>query len=386
MELIILFHSLRQKTMTLELKEIIEGRTRLLVPVGGKQTRDDPVFYNPVMELSRDLSVAVASIVQPKAYCDLLAGSGARGIRIANEVGCPTTLNDVNPEGFELIKKNAEINKVDVIAKNMEGNRLLSESWFDHIDIDPFGSPVRFTDCAVRALGNGGTLSLTATDTAALCGSSPGACRRKYDAAPLRTDYYNELGLRILIGHVARTACRHEKGIYPLFSHCTHHYFKTYLEVRRGPGRATETQKNLNYLQHCFSCRFRAYRKLDDLERNCICGERLRTAGPLWTGRFADPEFCAKLSSELQEGNYGMAKEAIKTAEIVSKEQDVTLPYYNVHKVARSMGVSSRTMEELIKEFRIRGYDPVRTHFEDLGLRIDANITEISDVIANKVK
>ena len=85
-----------------------------------------------------------------------------------------------------------------------------------------------------------GILGITATDTSALCGSSPKACQKKYDSLPLRTDYYNELGLRILIGHIARIAMKHEKGITPLFSHCTRHYLKTYVQVQRVPGDATE--------------------------------------------------------------------------------------------------------------------------------------------------
>ena len=42
--------------MELPLKEIIEGRTRLLVPLEGELTKKDPVFYNPLMELNRDIS------------------------------------------------------------------------------------------------------------------------------------------------------------------------------------------------------------------------------------------------------------------------------------------------------------------------------------------
>jgi tRNA (guanine26-N2/guanine27-N2)-dimethyltransferase len=372
--------------MDIPLKEVIEGRTRLLVPIEGDLTRKDPVFFNPVMELNRDISVAVASIAKPGAFCDLLAGTGARGIRIANEVGVPVLMNDINPDAVELIKKNAELNKLSVEVTCLDANRALVDRRFDFIDIDPFGTPVRCMDSAVRAVDTGGILGVTATDTAALCGSSPRACVKKYASNPLRTDYYNELGLRILIGFVASIAVRHEKGVTPQFSHCTHHYFKTYMKTKRGPGAATETLKNVGYLQHCFSCRYRGYEKLANLSATCVCGSKLHNSGPIWTGRFAEPDFCRKLQNEFSEGNYGMGKEALALAKTIEMEQAVSLPYYDVHKVARSMGVQPLSMEELIGAYERMGYRAVRTHFCGTGLRIDAPLAVVSEVIASDIK
>lgn len=372
--------------MDISLKEVVEGRTRLLVPVDGKLTKKDPVFYNPVMELNRDISVAVALVSRPKSVCDLLAGTGARGVRIANETGIPVYANDLNPDACELIRRNALLNNAEVEVSHTEANLAIADRRFDYIDVDPFGPPVRFIDSAVRAVNHNGILGITATDTSALCGSSPKACQKKYDALSLRSDYYNELGLRILIGHVARAAMRHEKGITPLFSHCTHHYFKTYVLVKRGPGDATDTLENVSYLQHCFSCRYRGYEKLEGIAATCACGSKLHSCGPLWTGRYADPEFCLKLQKEFEEGNYGMGKEALALARAIELEQAVTIPYYDVHKVARSMGVQARSMEELIKDYEHRGLRAVRTHFCGTGLRIDGTIKEVSEVIARDVK
>ena len=384
----IIYSTLEAKNAKMEipLKEVIEGRTRLLVPLEGDQTKKDPVFFNPVMELNRDISVAVASIAKPGAFCDLLAGTGARGIRVANEVGIPVLLNDICENSVEIIKKNAELNNLSVEVTCLDANKVLADRRFDFIDIDPFGTPVRYMDSAVRAVDTGGILGVTATDTAALCGSSPRACVKKYASMPLRTDYYNELGLRILIGFVASIAVRHEKGVTPLFSHCTHHYFKTYMKTKRGPGAATETLKNIGFLQHCFSCRYRGYEKLANLATTCTCGSKLHNSGPIWTGKFAEPDFCQKMQKEFSIGNYGMGKEALALAKTIEMEQAVTIPYYDVHKVARSMGVQPLSMEKLIGDYERLGYRAVRTHFCGTGLRIDAGISVISDVIASDMK
>jgi tRNA (guanine26-N2/guanine27-N2)-dimethyltransferase len=363
-------------------RKIIEGETELFVPKELNVTKDAPVFYNPEMELSRDLSVAFVKTHAPKTVCDLLSGSGARGIRIAKETGVDVLCNDANPLAYETMKKNAELNDVKVELTNLEGNRLLSERFFDYIDIDPFGSPTRLLDSAVRAVTNKGVIALTATDTSALCGSSPKACVRKYDAMPLRSDCYNEIGLRILLGSVARAAAKYNRGIQPLFSHCTRHYFRAYIKINRGPGNTTKSLKNVGYLQHCMACLFREYKDINSLSEKCpVCGGALRNAGPLWKDTFADKEFCVSLAKTVSEMKFGKSKPALKLINTVSEEQNVVLPYYNIHKVASRNGKASQALTELAKEVKDKGFEVYRTHFCNLGLRTKADYNILKDAI-----
>ena len=58
---------------------------------------------------------------------------------------------------------------------------ILSQGWH-WIDIDPFGSPVPFLDTAVQALARRGVLEISATDSAALSGSSKNPLMRRYGA------------------------------------------------------------------------------------------------------------------------------------------------------------------------------------------------------------
>jgi len=372
--------------MKLKLREITEGETRLLVPETGELTKKSPVFFNPEMELSRDISVAIVKITEPETFCDLLSGSGARGIRIANETTAKVLANDINPMAYDLIKRNKELNSLDLEVTNLEGNLLLAGKRFDFIDIDPFGSPVHFIDSALRSVNKKGILAVTATDTAALCGTYPRACLRKYDALSLRTDYYNELGLRILMGYITRSAMRYEKGIKPLFSHCTRHYFRTYLQVLGGRSHAIKSLRNIAFIQHCFSCLEREFVTLDKLKSDCQCGADIHTAGPLWIGKFADSEFCRKLKGEIGQEYFGKSKEAVKLIDKIRLEQEVTKPYYNIHKVSKKMKTTSKPTNEIIEALQKRGFNAVRTHFSDLGLRTDADISEISDIISYDIK
>ncbi|MDD5111032.1 MAG: tRNA (guanine(10)-N(2))-dimethyltransferase [Candidatus Altiarchaeota archaeon] len=363
-------------------RSVFEGSTELRVPVVEKLTSRNPVFYNPVMELSRDLSVAACRLLKPESYCDALAGSGARGIRIAKEAGVKEVcLNDLNRQACELMEENAKINGVNVSISNDNCNHYLSDRKFDFVDVDPFGPPVRYLDAAIRAFGKRGFLGVAATDTSALCGTYPRACRRKYDATSLRTDYYDEMGLRILLGFIARTAVRYEHGMRVLFSHSTRHYFRAFVELDRGRVFVQPTQDAIVYVQHCFKCLERTYVKLGALKEKCSCGGELSTAGPLWGGTFADAEFCGRLAGELEAGVFKTKKDAVSLVNMVGNEQAVLKPYFNLHKICELKGVPSPTMEAVFKGLSEAGFNAARTHFEPVGLRTDADVSVLAKLV-----
>jgi tRNA (guanine26-N2/guanine27-N2)-dimethyltransferase len=118
------------------------------------------MFYNPKMELCRDIDVAsvsafassLTSRVQP-IYIDALAGSGVRGLRIANEVGMCVHINDRSTPAYELIKRNIALNSLEERARayNENANILLLQTRYEMVDLDPFGSPVPFLDAACKS-------------------------------------------------------------------------------------------------------------------------------------------------------------------------------------------------------------------------------------------
>ena len=86
---------------------IVEGKTKLSVPDVLTVTKKDEVFYNPKMEVNRDISVSVIQAFlknyrrEEFLICDPLGGSGARGLRYANELELKdgNVSTDVNPNG-----------------------------------------------------------------------------------------------------------------------------------------------------------------------------------------------------------------------------------------------------------------------------------------------
>src|SRR4030043_1018034 len=192
-----------------------EGKVNVLVPqlkAFVKEPSDyapskAPVFYNPVMELNRDISVLAVQAYQRVvnreiSVCEPLTSSGIRGVRFATEThGVKNVLiSDINQRAFNLAKHNVQLNGLAerVTVQHKDANCLLSchgapHERFDVVDVDPFGSPVPYLDSAIRALRNSGLLAVTATDMAPLCGVHAKACTRQYDENPPRTAHCEEL-------------------------------------------------------------------------------------------------------------------------------------------------------------------------------------------------
>ena len=78
------------------MKIITEGNTKLKVPKDRTLSKKDKIFYNPIMEINRDISVSVIQSFLNNykrdefIICDPLGGSGARGLRYAKELKNPS--------------------------------------------------------------------------------------------------------------------------------------------------------------------------------------------------------------------------------------------------------------------------------------------------------
>ncbi|MCS4541048.1 MAG: tRNA (guanine(10)-N(2))-dimethyltransferase, partial [Euryarchaeota archaeon] len=384
--------------------KIKEGITELIVPNADKYVKAPgeyipaklPVFYNRIMELNRDISIGVIQALQREMnkelyICDLLAATGARGVRIVKEISgiFRVVINDMNPVAIELIKENVKFNQIETkveVSQKDAAFLMLEHSKrgvrkFDYIDIDPFGTPVPFVDHAIFGLFHfGGMLGVTATDTAPLCGVYPKACFRKYGSIPLRTEYCHEIGVRILAGYLARTAAKLEVGLKIRLVHSTDHYFRVYAIVERGAQLAEKTIEQLGYIVHCFKC---GYRELTSkltqiLPNRCPnCNEDLNFAGPLWVGQLFDKSFCEKVLSEITGRELGQKKKAIKIFCQILEEAEAPPTYYDLHKLCQELKISPPKLEIIIQKLKERGYKVTITHFKENCIRTNANSKEL---------
>jgi tRNA (guanine26-N2/guanine27-N2)-dimethyltransferase len=282
-----------------------------------------------------------------------------------------------------LIKENIKINGLEenTLATRKNANVLLHEKKFHIIDVDPFGTPSPFLDAASASVLS--MLSVTATDTAPLCGAHLNSGIRKYAAVPLNTEYHSEMGLRVLLGACARELAKHEKGMRPLLSHVTRHYVRTYLEIISGIKHVDKTLKSMGFSIHCPTCGFRepVYGLAVHIEKECpVCGKLTQVAGPMWLGPFREPGFCDEVISELEVHPLNTKDKAKKLITFCRDELEIPM-FYDQHVICKQLGVSATGIETLIEAIRAYGFEASRTHFSGTSFRTDAPIPKIKEII-----
>jgi tRNA G26 N,N-dimethylase Trm1 len=157
--------------------------------------------------------------------------------------------------------------------------------------LDPFGSPVNFLDAAVQGLARIGFLEVTATDTAALTGSSQGSQFRRYGAKGIVDSYAHDDAVRVLLGLVATTAARHDRVVEPVLALFDGHHVRISVKVRRSREGASRVLENMGWRirEDNGTYRFVQHPTPEEVERG---------SGPLWVGPLWDADIAGRITEE----------------------------------------------------------------------------------------
>ncbi|HOI40223.1 MAG TPA: tRNA (guanine(10)-N(2))-dimethyltransferase [Methanobacterium sp.] len=373
---------------------IDEGLVRIKIPQYEKVSSKAPVFYNPAMELNRDLSVAAITAYRQRidediAICDAFAGSGIRGIRYSKEIEgvSMAVVNDLNPLAVEIARDNIANNGLDNVHVCREDANLLLRKCrgkFDVVDIDPFGTPAPYVESAASSLKAGGLICVTATDTSALCGTYKKPCIRKYGAKPLRNEYCHETGIRILAGFLCRTFSKYKKYLDFQFSHSTEHYMRLYALVGKGAKNTDRSLESLGYIAYCPKCLNRqVFRGLTPrIPIKCPeCGETWDVGGPLWSGKIQDSDFIGSMLNNVPDLNLNTENKVLKLLEKCYEESDAPPSFYDLHTICRKLKTSAPPLNSTIELIKEGGYQVYRTHFNPNGVKTDAPLPYIEKII-----
>ncbi|MDE2525226.1 MAG: tRNA (guanine(10)-N(2))-dimethyltransferase [Methanocorpusculum sp.] len=360
----------------MEYRQITEGSTTFAAPVQDQNTAfppgTAPVFYNTRMELNRDMTVLLLSCISPENYLDAMAATGVRGLRIAHETGTPAIINDRDPLAVAIIEKNAKTIGGNIRVTCDDANRLMCTERFDAIDLDPFGTPAPFLDAASRAAKR--YLFVTATDTAPLCGAHLKAGMRRYFATPKNTEYHAEIGLRIMMGTIAKELIKYDRGMEPILSFAKNHYFRSHVRILGRVTAAETTMNHIGFVMQCPKCLYRTEQKGSLLPQTHICpycGAETEAIGPLWMGPLQNKPIIASLLEKLPAMQLGTAKQMDKLLHQLLAEPE-TCTFYDYHIISRNLRVSPPPIDEKITALTTLGYPTVRTHFAVTGIKTTA--------------
>tara|TARA_B100000315_G_scaffold247096_2_gene275313 strand:- start:7711 stop:8856 length:1146 start_codon:yes stop_codon:yes gene_type:complete len=377
------------KLLNFSMRKIKEGFAEIFVPKEEKISKKLPVFYNPIMQLNRDITILLLQQFSPMNLCDPLAGSGIRAIRFTKELKYKSIIaNDLNEKATALIKKNMRHNKVKFVIKNEDANvMLLKSKGFDFIDLDVFGSSNFMLDSSIKRISRNGILAVTNTDTAALTGTYPKACKRKYWSSNKKNYLMHETGLRILIRKVQLVGMQYEKALFPIFSYFKDHYFRVFFECVKGKKLCDEIA-----LQHGM---------FDDV-------------GPLWLGNLWDSRLVGKmygtiLKNDNENQRFSSLKlkilnnektnntknsiknneinnnysELLKFLKIIKDEAKINVVgFYDLHDIAgkKKLGTMARK-QDIIKKIKKKGFKVSETHFSGTGIRSDILYNELLSLL-----
>ncbi|EGC33821.1 hypothetical protein DICPUDRAFT_48748 [Dictyostelium purpureum] len=306
------------------------------------------VFYNPVQEFNRDMSILmIRMFIEEKKremeakgkpfkkvrILEALSATGLRSIRYAKEIDDLDYIlaNDIEQSAVDSIVKNRAYNGVEesLIRPNlgdaslvMMQNRSYANN-YDIVDVDPYGAPTVFLDSAVQAVADGGLLCVTATDSAVLCGSYPEACFHKYQSVPIhRANYCHEMGLRILLHSIEQHANRYKRHIVPILSLSVDFYVRVFVRVYYSPSEAKKAFSKMCNIYSCTGCgsfvkqplgvvkqeengsiKYKTPMLTKELTQTTCnhCSKVYQVAGPFWANRIHDVEFCKKALKYLDE-------------------------------------------------------------------------------------
>jgi tRNA (guanine26-N2/guanine27-N2)-dimethyltransferase len=355
-----------------------EGTTEVFVShqkrsTKGPSSRGHGPFYNPSMELNRDLSILVNQwfINQRKNHVHLLDGlaaSGIRGLRYAHELSgdFDVTLNDWDEESSFLIQQNIHhlsLPNITVIQKDL--NVVLSEQRYDSIDIDPFGSPVSFLNAAVRSVSHQGMIACTATDTAALCGVFPKVCYRRYSAWPLHGPTMHEVGLRILLGVVCHEAAQYDRGIEPLLCYTTDHYLRLYVQIINSKKAANASMAQFSSISAA------------DIP---LSKEQSTAVGPLWRGRLQSKAVLQEIRDLVSTKELRTRPMLWSLLVLLEEEADAPPFFYTTNDLSSLLKQSPPSMGRLFERLQQKGFLVTRTHCTPTGFKTNAPFEVIKEV------
>lgn len=395
-------------TISQEFNTVQEGKATILTP------KQDEVFYNPIQQFNRDLSIMAI-----KAYDEIrhekiqaikkksknkrtklnglkilesLAASGLRSCRYGLEIpeAGKIVANDMLAEAVKSINKNVEYNKLTdkVVANQGDGIKFMgsTDEKFHIVDLDPYGTAAPFIDSAIQCLEDDGMLLVTCTDAGVLAGSGyPEKCFALYGGNNFGNAYVNgesnhEVGIRLILNLIASTAAKYKKTIEPMLSLSIDYYFRVFVKVKTSPINVKNHASETMLTYGCNGCGHKIvqplgmknntkfqYPKLQGpISSNCqYCGISYNVAGPMYAGNLHNREFIDKVLkiNESSDKEIYATHERIKgMLTLASNELDDAPFFFNLNQLCSIFKSPPISIEQYTKAVGNLGYKVSLTH------------------------
>ncbi|RZF39981.1 hypothetical protein LSTR_LSTR002384 [Laodelphax striatellus] len=284
--------------------EVEEAGVKLRVSLSVNSPRKTELFYDKNLSLARLLVTSVLheyvksgdSVLKPVKCLEAIGNIGAAGLLWKKFVdGIHVTVNATNTTSLEVIRQNANDNGITVDKiTNKDPCALMYNEDFNFVYLDCHTSASHYFDAVFRNLPRDGIVAITTKDDPSLQTLNPDGALRNYHGLIGRTSYINELGVRLVIAAMARSASKYRKGIEVLLCGFFKNTFLIIVKAIKGSQHADSSLRKICRLAHCSMCEERAfYPPTNDFGDpktllSCDCSTKHNSnlavvLGPVWT-------------------------------------------------------------------------------------------------------
>ncbi|ELA42777.1 N2,N2-dimethylguanosine tRNA methyltransferase [Vittaforma corneae ATCC 50505] len=364
-----------------------------------KIVKEENTFFNPAQKLNRDLSAEVIkTYFSGKENIKILtamSATGLRGIRYLNEIPNSTLFfNDICPKAVEAIQENLKYNGIDTFKIFSEHENIKEykhranvtrndchvlmnrfHSFFDVIDIDPFGSCAEFVNSAFKAIRHNGLICFTCTDKAALC-TNEAKCYMRYSTLIKKIFCKNETPIRALLSYISREFSKYDARILPVLSLSVDFYVRVIVRVYKGQGKSVLKDNSHFYICECMNI---LELPPGGTNTNCCahCGKKMKLYGPFWNKELHDSQIIDNIISSVSEASNERMIGILK----LMRQELPTMFYYEVPKLASFLKINCCKLSDVMTGLANAGHLVSLTHCDNNAFKTNAPIDVIKSLM-----
>ncbi|KAI9189906.1 RNA methyltransferase tRNA(m5U54)methyltransferase [Blastocladiella emersonii ATCC 22665] len=418
---------------------ITEGQATILFPTNNE------VFYNPVQQFNRDMSIAAirtwrdlvsqekwakalkkegrtveeataagetAPVFKPKIL-EALAASGLRSVRYAKEIPDLDHIlcNDLDAEAVASIKRNVEYNGLseELVRPNLGDAKIVMYQHlppqlnYHVVDLDPYGSATPFIDAGVQSVSDGGLMLITCTDLQVLAGTNfTETCFTKYGGMTLKADFCHEMALRLVLNLVTQTAAKHRRYVEPLMSCSIDFYVRIFVRVHASPIDVKKTASRTSLVYLCQGCKDFTHQPLGKVSEDgkkfmfathkaggeCSqCGRQFHIGGPIYNGPLHNKAFVRSMLEHVKANktSYGTSTRMEGMLTVIGEEIDAPL-YYSLRSLTTGVHSNSIGLKEIGSALVNAGFEFSISHANPTSVKTSAPSHVVWDIMRAHVK